>query len=353
MNTMTCHHTSRKLKRAAVFGILVLVLAGLFPGRAAAQMGGSSQIQTYIERTEELLIWARGLVAETQSVPARRVLGQAADLHRRSMGMMGSGHMVEALAVSRRSRAAMWHSVRLAREAMGLEERIRIRVERFRDQHSQLMERATEAGNKQAIEFLRRSERSAVRAREQYHQGDFKLSWKMFEHAGDLMRRSARLLADGTSPERLEQEMERTRMLIDRSMERLGDNPDPQARKLLAEAEEALVRARQGMDQGHPGRALQMTGLARRLALRAASVDGTGPDEEAVVRQLERFDERSGRVADKVRDSGSKQAREMYERALQHRTRAAEAAADGDREMALRQIKAAHDLLGQAEDLIR
>jgi len=353
MNTRTYHYPFRRLNRGIVFGFLVLALAALSPGRASAQMGGGEQVQAYIERTEELLVWARGLVAETQSVPARRVLGQAADLHRRSMGMMGNGHMIEALGVSRRSRAAMWHSVRLAREAMGLEERIRIRVERFRDQHSQLMERATEAGNKQAIDFLRRSEGSAIRAREQYHQGDFKLSWKMLEHAGDLMRRSARLLADGTSPERLEQEMDRTRMLIERASDSLGEDSDPQARKLLAEAEEALVRARQGMDQGHSGRALQMTGLARQLALRAASLTGSGPDEEAVRRQLERFDQRSGHVADQVRDSGSKQSREMYERALQHRTRASEAAADGDNEMALRQIKAAHDLLGQAEDLIR
>ncbi len=78
-----------------------------------------------------------------------------------------------------------------------------------------------------------------------------------------------------------------------------------------------------------------------------------GPDEEAVRRQLERSDDRAERVADGVRESGSKQARDMYERSLQHRSRAAEALADGDREMAMRQVRAAHDLLGQTEDLIR
>jgi hypothetical protein len=353
MNTRICHHRFRRLNRSIVFSFLVLALVGSAAGEATAQTSGAEQIRAYIERTEELLIWAKGLVSETQSVPARKVLGQAADLHRRSMELMSKGHLLEALGVSRRSRAAMGRAVGLAREAMGLEERIRIRVERFRDQYGQLMERAQDAGNRQAIEFLRRSERSAIRAREQFHQGDFKLAWKMLEQAGDLMRRAARLLADGASPERLELEMDRTMMLIERTRDGLGDDPDPQARKLLAEAEEALVRARQGLDQGHPGRALQMTGLARRLALRAASLGGSGPDEEAVRRQLDRFDERSGRVADLVRDSGSKQARDMYERALQHRTRAAEAAADGEGEMALRQIRAAHDLLGQAEDLIR
>ncbi len=353
MDTRTCHRTGRTLIKGVVFGLLALVTAGSIPDIAVAQMSGGEQVEAYIERTEELLIWARGLVGETQSVPARRVLSQAADLHHRSRGLMSRGMKLEALGVSRRSRAAMWHSVRLAREAMGLEERIRIRAERFSDQHSQLMERALDAGDRQAMDFLRRSENNAVRAREQYHQGDFKLSWKMLEKAGDLMRRAARLLADGTSPERLELEIDRTRMLIERTRESLDNDANPRARKMLAEAEEALVRARDGMDRGHPGRALQMTGLARQLAIRAASLDGTGPDDASVQRQLERFDDRSGRVADRVRDSGSKPAREMYERALQHRTRAAEALANGDGELALRQIRAAHDLLGQAEDLIR
>ena len=227
MNTRTRHFPGRMLIKSMVFGLLALVMAASIPGRAAAQGSGMEQVQAYIERTEDLLIWARGLVGETQSVTARTVLRQAGELHQRSQRMMGQGMMMEALGVSKRSRAAMWHSVRLAREAMGLEERIRIRAERFSDQHSQLVERAMEAGNRQAMDFLRRSENNAAKAREQYHQGDFKLSWKMLEKAGNLMRRAARLLADGTSTERFDMEIERTRMMIERTAESLGDNPNP------------------------------------------------------------------------------------------------------------------------------
>lgn len=334
-------------------GFFAMAITVASSGPVFAQGHGQDQVADYIERTEELLIWAQGLISETQSVTSRRVLDQAVGLHKRSKGLMGNGHMMEALGVSRRSRGAMWHSVRLARESMGFEERIRIRAERFGDQHSQLLERALEVRDRQAMEFLRRAERHTIRAREQYHQGDFKLSWKMLEQAGDLMRRAARMLADGTTPERLEMEMDRVRMLIERTRGNLGPESEAQALRLLAEAEESLARARDGMAQGHPGRALQMAGLARRLAIRAASLNGAGPDEEAVRRQMDRFDQRSGRVADAVRDSGSKQARDMYERALNHRAQAAEALAKGNPEVALRQIRAAHDLLGQAEDLVR
>jgi hypothetical protein len=353
MNTRHHHRAGLILIKGLLGCFFMLALACLTPAPAFTQGNTQDQVQAYLERTEELLIWAKEVVSETQSVTARQVLAQATDLHRRSQNLLGHGRNLEALGVSRRSRAAMWHSVRLARESMGYEERIRIRAERFRDQHSQLTERALETGDRQALEFLRRAEHNANRALEQYHQGDFKLSWNMLEQAEDLMQRAARLLADGTTPERLELEMERARMLIERTRDHLAENPDPQALRLLAEAEESLARAREGMDQGQPGRALQMTGLARKLAVRAASVGAGGPDEEAVRRQLERFDQRSARIADGVRDSGSKQARDMFEKALGHRTRAAEDLAEGNSEMALRQIKAAHDLLGQAEDLIR
>jgi len=345
---------TRNVNRHNSLILCVVLLAGfvLQPGPASAQHGSDS-IRQYIERTEELLIWAQGLVVETESDPARRVLRQAADLHHRSMGMFERGMMMESLAVARRARDAMWHAVRVAREAMGLEERIRIRVERFRDQHGNLTERARESHNRQALDFLERARQQADRARDIYRQGDFKLAWKLLEQAGDLTQRAARLLADGGGPERMERELERTRQLIDNTRDRLGADATAGQRQLLAEAEEAMQRALTASDQGQSGRSLQMTGLAAKLARRAAAGSAAGADEDAIRRQLDRFDARAERITDLVRESGSAPARQILERALRQRDRAAEAQRAGDPELALRQVRAAHDLLNQAEDLIR
>lgn len=332
--------------------LLLLVAFGLGPRQAVAQQGGDN-IRQYIERTEELLIWAHELVAETASDPARRVLKQAAGLHQRSRDLFAQGHMIEALSVARRARDAMWHAVRVAREAMGLEERIRIRAERFRDQHGQLMERAGETRNRQAREFLDRARQQATRARDLYQQGDFELAWKLLEQAENLMQRAARLLADSGGPERLENELNRARELIDRTRDRLGPAAGKGPRQMLAEAEEALQRALRARDQGHPGRALQLTALAANLARRAGSGESDGRNDEAVRRQLERFDARAGRIGDKVRESGSQPARKMFERARKQRDKAAAAQRRGDGELALRQIRAAHDLLDQAAELTR
>jgi len=331
--------------------LVAFLVAAVSP--AAAQMHGQDQIMEYMDRTEELIRWASDLVAETESGPARQVLRSAVDLHMRSRRSFEGGQSARALDISRRARDATYHSVRLAREAMGLEERIRMRADRFQDQHHQLMERAREVNHRQAEEILDRARLKADRAREQYRQGDFKLAWKMFEQAGDLQRRAARLLAETGGAERLDREFEVTADLIDRTGERLGPNADPKALDLLNQARETLGRANQAREQGNQGQALQLGDLARQLAHRAGSLGGLGPDEEAVRRQIERFEERLDRVSDQVRESGSDRARDFVNRAVDSRNRAEQHLRNGENEQALRRVRTAHDLLGQAEDLIR
>ena len=311
------------------------------------------QIGQYIERNAELLEHAYGIVTETESVPARRVLQEANNLHERSVQLFGEGRPLGALNAARRARAAMWRSVGMARESLSYEERLRLRADRFIDQHAHLQEVARESNDRQALEFINRAGNQARRAREQLLQGDSKRAFKMFEQAEQLLHRAARLLADGAGPERLDRELDRTATLIEQTREMLGEDVDPAALNLLAEADEALDRAREFRDQGQPGRALQMTGLARKLAGRSRALQTGEPDAEAVRQQMERFDERVMVVSERVMDSGSETARRHLDLARQHRQRAEEALAADEVERALRQVRAAHDQLGQAEGLTR
>jgi hypothetical protein len=175
----------------------------------------------------------------------------------------------------------------------------------------------------------------------------------MLEQAGDLNRSAARLLADAGGPERLENELERTTELLDRTAERLGPDAEPRALDLFAQAREALERATRARDEGQPGRALQMADLARQLARRAEGIAAGGVGSDEVERQIERFDERFGRVADLVREAGDDRARDFLDRARRTRDQAAGDLAAGNPEQALRRIRGAHDLLGQAEDVMR
>ena len=337
--------------RAIATVLLLCVLVALSSGSARAQ--DAEDLADYIDRTGELLQWAKELVLETENIPARRVLREAADLHERSLGLVAESRPYLALGVARRARSAVWLAVKLAREALNFEERVRISAERFRDRHGQLLERARDARNEPALSVLRQAENQAQRAREQYLQGDARLAFEYLENAEQLLHRARRLLDEGGSPDRLEQDLERTRILIERTRERLGDRADHSSRKLLEEAVQALDRAQEHMAQNQPVRARHMLGMAHRLARQAADQAGHKPADDSVVRQIERWDNRSARVEDKIREADSRPAIKAYRRALEHRRRAGDSLAADEIEQALRQIRAAHQMLDQAEKMIR
>jgi len=343
----------RGLLFPALVGLVFVLFGILNISPAQAQDSQQEHLQQYIERNAELLDWARDVVRETENRPAARVFEEAANLHRRSIRLLEDNHPRMSFNTAKSCRTAIRNSVRLARESMGFDERFRLRTERFRDQHARLLEKAREASNQRAVNFLRRSEGMAIRAHEQYQQGDSRLAFKMLEQAEELMNRAGRMLAGENGPERLDNRIEMARMAIDRARETLMESANPAARKLLDESEHALGRALDFRDQGQPDSALQMANMALRLANRAISAIDGGPGAESVQRQVERWDERFERVSAMVRDLGNEAASRLLQRAREQRGRAAESLAQEEFEPALRQIRAAHDLLTQAEDMVR
>lgn len=334
-------------RKARFLGAVVLALGVLLAvGTAAAQ--GGEELRAYLDRTDELLEWAADQVAASDSDQARRVLEHARQLQSRSRDLLARQRPLEAFSAGRRARDAMWHAVRLSREAAGLDERLRLRSERFADQHSQLADRARESGSQRAVNLLERAAEHARRAGEREAQGDLQMAMKLLEQAEDLLRMAARVLAEGVGPERMERELERTRQIVDEAGDRLsGDGIAPGALESLAEARDALARA-VGAASSDAGQALQLSTLARRLARRALSEVETQPDAGAVERLLARFDERATDLAAQIRDSGSSQAARAFEQARQQRDLAAISLRDGDPAKALRQARSAHELLDKA-----
>lgn len=347
-------HQQGLLPFLPVLASLLFVLFGFLNVLPAqAQDSQYEMIQQYIERNGELLEWAHDVVRDTENMPARRVLEEALGLHRRSVRLLDDNHPIMALNTAKHSRTATRNAVRLARESMGFEERVRLRSERFLDQHAHLVEKAREANHQRALDFLRRSENQAIRAREQYQQGDARLAFKMLEQAEELMNRAGRMLAGEMGSDRLGQKIEMAGMAVDRAREHLMENANSAARKLLAEADHALGRAQDFSDQGQPDRALHQAEMAIRLANRSLNSAAGAPGVEAVQRQIERWDDRNGRISELVQENGDDSARRFLQRAAEQRTRAAESFAQEEFEPALRQIRAAHDLLTQAEDMVR
>ena len=341
--------------RAAVLAA-VMVLAGILLTPPAVAQHGGEQLQRYLERTAEIVAEANDVVQETDSQRARRVMQEASHLHHRSMDMAMNGMGGQALLTSRRARAAAQHAVRLARESQNHAERALQRLERSREFRDQILDRARDAGDERALRFIRESEEQAQRAHDQYRQGNYAMSINLLDPAEALLARAARLLFEGSGAERLTREIERTRALIESTADRLAAREDgggEGAQDLLQSAREAQERAGEFQQRGQSLRALHSLRLARRLATQAGEAVRETISPEAVTQQLERWDERHEVVAERVRESGSQPAAEVLERARHHRDRAEERLQADDLEPALRQLRAAFDLLNEASDLAR
>lgn len=339
----------RPLIRNLCLPVIILLPLVWLLGTAPALAQAGDQLDEFIARTGELIDWAAELVRESENQQARRILDEARNLHLRSQEHQRHGQPRQALTVSQRARAAAHHAAKLARETQGQQERLRLRLERFGELRDQLFDRAREADDERALRFVREADQQAHRAHDQFRQGNVEMALHLLGAAEELLARATRLLFEGGGGERLDRELERTRDLIDRTVEQTGGS----AGDLLQSAAEALARAEDFRDRQQPLRALHSLRLARRLAAQAVAVSGARVEPEAVREQLRRWDDRHGEVAEQVRESGSRQALTVLERARHHRDQAERRLGAGEVEPALRQLKAAFDLLNEASDLTR
>lgn len=333
--------------------LAVLLLAGpLLAPPAGAQT--EADLSRYIETTGEILQNASDVVMGSESSRAHRILEEARRLDRRSRDLALAGYPGRAFLLSRRAREGARQAVLIARESRALEDRVRLRLERYREFRDQTIDRIAGADNEMALRFLSESEQQAHRAEDQFQQGNFALALQLIETAEAMLGRAARLLYEEGGGVRLEQELERTREFLVSVAERLDAGPEDQdARSLLASAREALLRAEDQQAGGHPLRCLRSLRLARRLAGQAVASAGDAIDPRTVADQLERWDRRHDEIAERIRDSGPRPAIETLRRAEQHRERAEALLEAEEREQALRQLRAAFDLLGESADLSR
>ncbi len=347
------HHPepAARAERPLSFWLPVLVLALLLPvamDRAEAQPTVDS-VTDYIQHTTDLLQEITDRVTEGEDPRALNILEEAWRLQRLAEGLLSSDRPLMAFRRSERARETARHAVQVARDARSFEERARQRGERAREILEGLFEQARDGANEPALRFLREAERQLRKAHEQYNQHNYELSLQLVESAEGKLQRAARLIFEGGGPGGLERLLERTHRLLDGVAEQLGDGASTEARRLLEQAEEHLFQAEAAFHRQQPLVTVQQARRARRLATRAGQLDGQTPGAEAVLRQIERFDERAGRLAEGALESGDAAVRRTLDQARRHRQQAQEELDRDQTEAALRQIRIAHDLLSEIE----
>jgi len=331
---------------------LWLLLAAAGAGPAAAQETPEG-VRAFIERTADIIDQVGEAVRESESDRARRVFQEARALHEQSLRLLEDGRPLLAIRVARQARDTALSAGRLARTALSLEERARMRLERLQELRETLRERAGEGPQAEAGRFLAEAERQLERAREQYAQKNFEIAFNLLGSTEALFNRAARLLFEQGGAARLESELEQTAALIERAREQARDANDRAALDAVARAQAELDRARDAAGAGEPWRALRFAGQARRLAAQAADRRQAGVSPDAVRELVVRWDERRATVDEAARRADDRRALAIVDQAAGHRRRAGELLDGGKVEEALRQITLAHDLLSKAAERTR
>jgi hypothetical protein len=117
-------------------------------------------------------------------------------------------------------------------------------------------------------------------------------------------------------PGRVQDQMQRTREMLERARDRLARCEQPAAREMLRTALDMQSRAEAAYAETRYLAALQLTSSARERALRAQQMCNAGESlEEAVEAALQRTDDRLARAREVVGERGSERARRLLENA--------------------------------------
>jgi hypothetical protein len=335
----------------------VALLAALLIGSAAPLRAQDTvdSARRFVDQTREILQATSDLLPAEQRAggEAARVLARAWDLQRGSEQLLADARPALAVAMSTRAREAGLEAARLARRSLNAEQRTRQRYDRVREYCDTLAERAREADNAIALRFVQEASRRLRLAEAEYDLKHFDTAGDLVESAESLLNRAARLLFEQGGATRLEQDLERTAAIVERSREQAQAAHDRRALEAVARAQAALDEAKAALARRQPVRALRMAGQARRLAGLAASLLEGTPEPSAVSEQIARWDARRGEIEGRARRADDRRALGLIDQAAGQRNAAANLLEARQVEEALRHIKIAHDLLSQAAERVR
>jgi len=342
------HNILNTIPRAA---LVALVVVALMPTIASAQVSGTQEeAQQTIERTDEYLADIFALVQESDSDQAREILRSAHRKQVQAKNYFDAGRYPLAMRTSIWARDICRQAERLVRGSVGFEERARRYLDNLVEQYERIKERAEETDNAQAMVFVRQAENLYHRARQQFDQTRYERAFLLLREAETALRRAARLVLETGDGERLRHDMERITQFIGSARERLGDQADPALLRSLDHAERTLEDARVALEADQPLRAMRLTQRARREVERVLRQSQSGLSAAAVQREIDRFDERMTQLRDQ--DLGTTALRQL-DHAGRLRDDAEQALIRGEKELALRTIRSALNLLRLAGESTR
>lgn len=329
--------------------VLVALAAGFAP--AAHAQGGGNRVEEELQRTDEVLARAADLVRESDSARARDLLEQAFRIQAEARGHFGNGRMLQAGRLTLEARALGARAATLARDDGASRTRAERELERAIREIGHARERLATGASREADALLDQAAGLAERARGAFGEQQYEASLRLAVASQRLVAQ-ALVLGGANAGRRLDRELERTDLLLERVGTIVHESGDAAAGALLESAHAMQRRAHEAARDGHPREAMVRTREARDLANRARASLGGAEDHAAVEAAVAATDAALARAADLVRASDSRAAATLLERAQDHQSRAHAALDAGDLRRAMAQTRVARNLALRALQLV-
>jgi HEPN domain-containing protein len=211
---------------------------------------------------------------------------------------------------------------------------------------------AERSGDERAGKQLRRAEEQLTRARNAYNAGRYESCRMNIENAERILRTMMRN-SDRTRSGDPESMMAEARMLQQRAREMIGDRDgdSENAYMLLEQAGRMLDRAENEISGGNSDEALRLMEEARRLLRSAVEKSRSDIPPQSAADEVDRAAQLGERVRATVEQCEAEGARNLYERASEHMTRAKENLDKGHNERAVSEARIARNLFNRIREI--
>ncbi|MCI0451889.1 MAG: hypothetical protein L0Z51_05780 [Candidatus Latescibacteria bacterium] len=331
--------------------LAALAASGPFAPAPVHAQADAPNVQAFIERNDELLSFAAGVVMETNSTKARSLLETARGLHAQSVTLLEQNAPGMAFRVAVRAREVIQQTIAVAKREARVDEQAQKAIERATARLEQARALFEDAGgaDPNVRRLLMESADNLRRARDQMHQHMFETALRLAVSSSDLSSRAIRMMRRDAGAGDVTDDIERTQDILDRLADARPTLP-PALVKLADQAGEMQRRATASAERGDVERAREETRGARALALRALRAAGPADEtaEERALRAVSLTDELLDRARAVALESNDEMLARSLEEAVRLQESAREALLRSDFETATRLSMRARDAAREA-----
>jgi len=336
-----------------ILPFLALMLANPLSTHAQGRLDDAGKAQEALQKTDEVISSARGVIEESRSQKGRLALEVAVQMQARAWSGFRSQGYLMALKLTIKAREEAWHAIALARSDAQFEQNHTRIAEDTYERLARLRELMIETGvrDEQAMRLMEQARNLLEQSRLNSQQLHYQLALKLANNAQQLASRAEERIRNTRAlKETAERRLALLERLIERSRERAREAEGDPVRVQLRLAEEQLDRGRELLKSGRYREAKQAFERCERALRNSARFmpAQTALDPQNRLQEAYRLLERAGELAAEKGTPPDPKTLEIMEQARAMLRRAEDAIAAGHTDEALGLVARSREMLRMA-----